>query len=245
MENLVNSKAHEEIVEKAGTSEFDIYRNTYGEVVNRALAFSGLKVDFFTRVKVDYFVELIEALRPPASSAEVLDVGCGVANAHPLLTGKVGRLAGVDVSDACIAKAIEQNPTNEYKPFDGMSLPYADASFDVASAVCVFHHVPVVDRVRLAQDINRVLRPGGIFAIFEHNPLNPLTMRVVNTCEFDKDAVLLRKKESEELLAAAGFGNIESRFILTIPAAGRALRGIDRLFGQLPLGAQYFTVGRR
>jgi SAM-dependent methyltransferase len=203
-----------------------------------------MKVDFFARVKVDYFVELIDSLRPPAARAEVIDVGCGVANSHPLLAGRIRRLAGVDVSQACIAEAAAQNPQNEYRPYDGHNLPFPDASFDAASAVCVFHHIPVAQRVGLARDVRRVLRAGGMFVIFEHNPLNPLTMHVVNNCEFDKDAVLLRRRETETLLNEAGFRDVYTRFILTLPAKGRMLRAVDQLFARIPLGAQYFTVGR-
>jgi SAM-dependent methyltransferase len=225
-------------------AEFDAYDRTYTETVNRALAFSGMGVDFFTRVKVDYFVEIIESSRSPAAHAEVIDVGCGIANSHRLLAGRVGRIAGVDVSQACIAEAARQNPRNEYKLYDGLNLPYLDANFDVASAVCVFHHVPIERREALARDVWRVLRPGGLFAIFEHNPFNPLTTHVVKNCEFDKDAVLLRSKETESILRAANFRDVYSRFILTLPAAGRMLRAMDKLFCWAPIGAQYFTIGQ-
>ncbi len=225
-------------------AEFDAYDERYNETVDRALAFSGLKVDFFTRVKVDYFVELLGSLPLPVARAEVIDIGCGVANSHPLLAGRIGRLAGVDVSKACIDRAAGQNPQNEYRVYDGMSLPYPDASFDAASAVCVFHHVPVANRLRLAKEVRRVLRPGGLFAIFEHNPGNPLTMHVVNNCEFDKEAILLRRSETEMLLKDAGFDQVDTRFILTVPVKGRILRKIDAFFAKMPLGAQYFSVGR-
>jgi SAM-dependent methyltransferase len=224
--------------------EFDLYERNYAETVNRAVAFSGLRVDFFTRVKVDYFGELLDSLAPSVARAAVVDVGCGVANSHPLLADRVGRLVGVDVSKACIAKAAADNPKNEYKLYDGHNLPYPDAAFDAASAVCVFHHVPFTERLRLASDIRRVLRPGGLFAVFEHNSLNPLTRRVVNNCEFDKGAILLRRQETEILLKDAGFQRIYSRFILTVPAKGSLLRKIDKLFAHLPIGAQYYTVGR-
>lgn len=246
LEALVNipERSQDHPMHEGTPAEFDIYDQSYNKTVNRALAFSGMKIDFFARVKIDYFVELIGSLRPPAARAEVIDVGCGVANSHPLLAGRIGRLAGVDVSQACIAKAAAQNPQNEYRPYDGLNLPFPDASFDAASAVCVFHHIPVAQRVGLARDVRRVLRAGGLFAIFEHNPLNPMTMHVVNNCEFDKDAILLRRLETETLLDEAGFRDIDTRFILTLPAKGRMLRAVDQLFARIPLGAQYFTVGR-
>ena len=62
-----------------------------------------------------------------------------------------------------------------------------------------------------------MLRPGGLVAIYEHNPLNPVTMRVVNTCPFDEHAVLLRKRETRDLVAAEGFTAIEARTMMTVP----------------------------
>jgi SAM-dependent methyltransferase len=225
-------------------AEFDAYDRNYNEVVDKALSFSGLTVDFFTRVKADYFLELLTACTSPGRRPDVIDIGCGIANSHPLFAGHVDRLVGVDVSSACIAAAAASNPQNEYGTFDGVDLPYPAESFDAASAICVFHHVPIADRVCLARDVRRILRPGGVFAILEHNPLNPLTLHVVGNCEFDKDAVLLRRQETEELLAEAGFRQISTRFILSVPAKGRLLRAIDRLFARMPLGAQYFSAAR-
>jgi len=238
------SRLQDHPMQEGTPAEFDSYDRSYSEKVNRALAFTGMQVDFFARVKVDYLVELIGSLRPPAARAEVIDVGCGVANSHPLLASRIGRLTGVDVSQACIAKAAALNPQNEYRPYDGINLPFPDASFDAASAVCVFHHIPKAERVSLARDVRRVLRPSGLFAIFEHNPINPLTMHAVNKCEFDKDAILLRSHDAETLLDEAGFRDVDTRFILAVPARGRMLRAVDQLFSRLPIGAQYFTVGR-
>jgi SAM-dependent methyltransferase len=225
-------------------AQFDAYDRNYNEHVNNALSFSGLKVDFFTRVKVDALLELLTTSASSTSTLSLIDIGCGIANSHPLLAGRISRLVGVDVSSTCVAAAAAANPQNEYATFNGLELPYRAATFDAASAVCVFHHVPLAERLPLARDVRRVLRPGGLFAIFEHNPLNPLTRHVVSNCEFDKDAVLLRSRETERLLAEAGFGQISSRFILTVPVKGRILRKFDRLFGRWPLGAQYHSTGR-
>jgi SAM-dependent methyltransferase len=224
-------------------AEFDAYSDSYDDTVNSALAFSGLKVDFFTRVKADYISQLISGHFTNAAQVSVLDVGCGVGNTISLLIGKVSRLAGVDVSEACIAAAKKRPPGVEYATYDGIHLPYPDANFDVAFAICVFHHVPLADRAALARDIRRVLRPGGLFVIFEHNPYNPLTMRIVNACEFDKDAILLRRSETETLMRGAGLQDVSSRYILTVPAAGPFLHRVDRLFSRLPMGAQYYTAG--
>lgn len=225
------------------TPEFDAYTANYNEEINKALNFSGLDIDFFARVKNDYLVDILDARLGGAAKAKLLDVGCGIANAHPQLIGRVGSLAGVDVSAASIAVARQRNPSLHYEVFDGTHLPFADRSIDAAFAINVFHHVPVAQRQALVDDILRVLRPDGLFAIFEHNPLNPVTSHIVNTCEFDKDAILLKRRDSEALLQASGFHDIKTRYIFSVPAAGALLRKVDRLFSLLPFGAQYYTLG--
>jgi hypothetical protein len=96
------------------------------------------------------------------------------------------------------------------------------------------YNIALADRLALALEIRRILRPAGVFAIFEHNPRNPLTMRVVNNCEFDRDVTLLDRRDSEALMASAGFRDIATRFILTVPPVGAALRALDRMCAALP-----------
>jgi SAM-dependent methyltransferase len=229
--------------DRSETPEFDAYTANYNEEINKALSFSGMDIDFFARVKNEYLVDILDARLGSASKVELLDVGCGIANAHKQLVGRVGKLSGIDVSAESIDVARQTNPGIRYGVFDGIHLPFADRSLDAAFAVNVFHHVPVAQRPELVDDIRRALRPGGLFAIFEHNPLNPVTRHVVNTCAFDKDAILLRRHDAETLLRNAGFGDISTRYIFSIPPAVTLLRKIDRLFSLLPFGAQYYTIG--
>ncbi len=226
-----------------GSAEFDAYTANYNQEINKALSFSGMDIDFFARVKNDYLIDILDARLGDARKVGLLDVGCGIANAHKQLEGRVGKLSGVDVSSESIAVARQNNPAIGYEVFDGTNLPFAEGSFDAAFAVNVFHHVPIAQRPALVDNIRRVLRPGGLFAIFEHNGLNPVTSRIVSTCAFDKDAILLKRQDSETLLRDAGFGDISTRYIFSIPPAGRLLRKIDRLFSRLPFGAQYYTLG--
>lgn len=225
--------------------EFDDYSRSYDAAVNDAIGFSGLKVDFFTKVKADYLIDLVAREVGPPSNLNILDVGCGVGNYHARLTREFSKVYGVDVSAESLKIAAERHPSAEYRHYGGSELPFEDASLDIAFAICVYHHIPLPVRAPLTREIQRVVKPGGIFIIFEHNPANPLTMRVVNNCPFDADAILLRPKETVSLMREARFASVEARHILTIPAAGKALRGIDQWFGGLPLGAQYYVLGHR
>jgi len=228
--------------EQAQTAKtFDSYSDSYSDTVDAAIAFTGLKVDFFTRVKADYIRDLVDARFGQQKALSALDVGCGVGNYHPLLRSRFASLSGVDVSPACVETARQCNAGLEYKVYDGGVLPYDDASFDLAFTICVLHHVPPSQWPNFVSETRRVLKPGGLALVFEHNPQNPLTMRAVNTCSFDEDAVLLRNEQTEALYREAGFAAVRSRFILSVPAANGFLRGVDRVFSRLPLGAQYYV----
>jgi len=88
-----------------GSAEFDAYTANYNAEINKALSFSGMDIDFFARVKNDYLIDILDSRLGTAGKVELLDVGCGIANAHKQLVGRVGKLAGVDVSSESIAVA--------------------------------------------------------------------------------------------------------------------------------------------
>jgi ubiquinone/menaquinone biosynthesis C-methylase UbiE len=224
-------------------AQFDSYNQTYDEILNSAIAFSGLKVDFFMRAKAQYLTRILTDRFGDPSRLDLLDVGCGIGNLHPLLAKSVRTITGVDVSSECIARARERNPWVDYRLYKGDRLPFADASFDAVFTICVMHHVPPSDWPLFAQELRRVVKPGGIALVFEHNPYNLLTRYVVSSCEFDDDAVLLTGGTAKRVLTEAGFTDVAIHHILTIPAANRVLQQVDRLFSRLPFGVQYYALG--
>jgi SAM-dependent methyltransferase len=226
------------------STRFDEYRDTYRDEVERSISFIGQGLDFFTTVKAEALLELARRRLGDPRTLRALDVGCGPGEIHGLL-GELGDLHGVDVSEKLVAQARERNPSVTYAGYDGSTLPYEDGSFDLVFAICVIHHVPR-DRWRaFAGQLARVLRPGGVAAVIEHNPLNPLTRLAVSRCEFDDDATLLGRRSARALLAGAGLEPAESRYIVFLPWRGGTLRRVERRLGRLPLGAQYLAAGRR
>jgi SAM-dependent methyltransferase len=226
-----------------GLAQFDGYAGSYDAAVNDSLAFLGVQVDYFTRVKAAYLLDILTDHFGASGDLSLLDIGCGIGNFHPLIGGKLKALSGADISAACLAQAAERNPHVAYSHYDGIRLPYDDGQFDAAMTVCVMHHVPPEAWPGFAAEMKRVVKPGGLAVVFEHNPLNPLTRRVVSNCEFDEDAVLLSQRQTRGLLAGAGFTDLRSRSILSVPSAGRLSRRIDLALGRLSLGAQYFVRG--
>jgi SAM-dependent methyltransferase len=227
-------------------SLFDEYRDSYGQAVEGSIRFSGLGHDFFLKAKVDLLRRLVieRGLAQDGAGVRALDVGCGIGSLHRHREGVFASLNGCDVSEESIRCARRGNPGVAYSVCTSAALPYGEDIFDLAFASCVLHHVAPDAWHDFFREMRRVLRPGGIACIIEHNPWNPLTRLAVLRCPFDKDAVLLRAAMTETLFRANGFGEIQSEHFLLLPRAGGLARKLERSLAALPLGAQYACSAR-
>ncbi|HXH44708.1 MAG TPA: methyltransferase domain-containing protein [Bradyrhizobium sp.] len=221
---------------------FDGYHDNYRDVVQSSIDFSGLPHDFFMRAKADLLRELI-ARRLGTDRPDMLDVGCGVGSLHPLLHGVVGGLSGIDVSSASLVQARARNHGVDYREFDGRKFPFADASFDLVTTICVMHHVAPAEWARFIAEMRRVTRPGGLVCVIEHNPYNPLTRLAVARCEFDRDAVLLGAGTTRKLMAASGLREIGARHFLLLPWEAKPARRLEKALAGVWLGGQYAAFG--
>ena len=109
----------------------------------------------------------------------------------------------------------------------------------------VLHHVPPAEWERFVREVGRVMRSGGVLLVFEHNPFNPLTRRAVKLCEFDEDAVLLRRAKVQRLCETAGLKTVESSYILFFPFSTVLTRKIESGMSWCPLGAQYYVAAKK
>lgn len=229
--------------------EFDAFRDTYADDINKTIAFSGKTQDFFTKIKADHILDLLKCNLPKIDSKiKILDVGCGHGLIHPYLLNGFGStsatLTGIDVAATVVDVAREENPKVTYDVYDGLRLPYDDGSFSFAYTICVMHHVPPAQWAAFLKEMRRVVKPGGIVAVFEHNPINPLTRHIVRTCPLDENAVLLKSGKLASLFKDQGLMDIQKRFILFTPFEHKFFRSFDHSIGWLPLGAQYYVRGR-
>jgi SAM-dependent methyltransferase len=225
--------------EYEGRADFDEFAKQYEDSVDQSVSFTGRDSAFFARRKVEILEDIVRPDLGSLQGLNLLDVGCGTGTTDRYLVPRVRNLHGVDISEEMLAKAEHNVPKGNFSHYDGTNLPFEDGTFDVAVAICVLHHVPVSMRRDLVKDMVRIVRPGGVVAIFEHNPLNPLTRHAVNTCELDEDAVLLPTRESAHLLQTAADGDPECRYYLFSPLGGAVGCSVDRHFRNIPLGGQY------
>ncbi len=107
------------------------------------------------------------------------------------------------------------------------------------------HHVPPPLWNTFIGEMYRVIKPGGLALVFEHNPYNPATQYIVKTCDIDKDAVLLRPGKLRRLFSGSGFNEVQTRTIISVLPVGQFLTSLDSLLGHLPFGAQYYLSGTK
>jgi SAM-dependent methyltransferase len=125
-------------------------------------------------------------------------------------------------------------------------LPFDDQSFDFITAVCVYHHLDPAERPALTKEVRRVLRPGGLFSIFEHNPANPATRLIVSRTPVDSNAILLRARECRGLMRDAGLLPLDTLYYLYLPERLFEFAGkLERLLTGIPLGGQYAVFGEK
>lgn len=236
-----------EKTEKSKVSDvsFDDYVESYKNEVDDSIGFIGQDVDFFIEIKAELLLKLADKNFRDLSAIKVLDIGSGVGLVDSFLKGKIKNLYGVDVEEGVVEKAKYNNPEVNYSIYNGSKLPFEDNTFDLCFAINVMHHVPPSLWENFLQEMRRVLKPGGLAAVFEHNPLNPLTRLAVARCEFDRDAVLLHHGKIKSLFKTAGLKLFEDKFIVFFPFKAKLFRGIESALGWLPLGAQHYVTGKK
>jgi SAM-dependent methyltransferase len=130
----------------------------------------------------------------------------------------------------------------EYLQIRGKHLPFADACFDLVFSACVFHHIPRREHGGWLGELQRVSRQSGLLTVFEHNPWNPLTLKVVRDCPFDGDVNLISAHEFRRSLVDSGWHAAKTMYTLFFPRQLGFLRGTETFLRCVPLGAQYVAM---
>lgn len=224
--------------------EFDQYAQDYEAMqkdpIRRSFSSDGA---FFYERKWELIRAFFKSLERDPRNLSWLDVGCGRGDLLRLGQSTFASVSGCDVSEGML-KLCPDIATRTMP--DAVNLPFADESFDFLTAVCVYHHVEPEQRAALTREAARVLRRDGIFAVIEHNPVNPATQLIVRRLPMDRNAILLGAGETRHLQEAAGLTIMDTQYFLYFPErAYRNLSGLETALKGIPLGGQYAVFGQK
>ncbi len=233
-------------------SEFDRFAEAYHAQHAANIAVSGEAPDFFAEYKIIDIAQMVAASHPDAGRSgtglNVLDFGAGIGNSVPFFHKHLpdARLTCLDVS----RKSLELGQARfgelaRFVHFDGGALPFPDQSFDIVLCACVLHHIDPAQHAALLTRLRKLLTKRGLLFIFEHNPMNPLTVRAVNTCPFDANARLITAWSLAATLAGAGYSKVITRYRIFFPGPLRKLRWLEKYLRWCPVGAQYTLIAGR
>ncbi len=219
---------------------FDAFSGDYKDVLDKAVSGSGEDSRYFSGYKARYLARLLGE----SFSGKILDFGCGVG----LLSMSIkenflaAELHGYDLSSDSIGMVDE---TLAKSAVFTSNISQICEDYDLIVIANVLHHIAPSERLEAVLNLKARLAKGGRLAVFEHNPSNPLTRRLVDDCPFDEDAVLVPLKETSGYMAAVGLQLQRQDYIVFFPKPLAWFRQIEPSISWLPLGAQYVCVGEK
>ena len=219
---------------------FDNYVNEYNELLRKDTNFFSNDEKYFAEYKINILKN--QSYKNPK---KILEFGCGIGRNIKYLSDAFpnSKIFGSDVSSASLDMAQMENPSTYFFLEEGIQSQVG--SYDLIFVAGVFHHIPVLERPMAMKSIFDRLENNGEIFIFEHNPYNPITRRIVNNCPFDVDAILIKKLELIDLLVDAGFIVQNQAYCLFIPPILKRISLVERFISWLPLGGQYWVKAKK
>ena len=213
-------------------------------MVNDAIRQTGYDAESLVSAKLQKIANLYPDLTD--NKFHLLDFGCGVGN----LYGSVAQFfpkavyTGVDTSKDSIKKACSRFQDKvAFQEYDFQE--WKSCKYDLIFSAGVFHHIPHTDHTKIINKLYSLLNPGGKLVIWEHNPINPVTLKIVKDCPFDRDAVLIPSKTLKEHFNGAALSNVQIIYTTFFPKFLSFLNFLDPYLGWLPLGCPVVQGGLR
>lgn len=219
---------------------FNEVADSYNELLEENLGALSGDLKYYAEYKI-HFIKKHLQIKP----IKILEFGCGAGRGLPFLREAYpeAEIWGCDISEKSLELAKKSNPNVTF--FNSATCDIEDLFFDFIYIANVFHHIPPNERFNVMHTIDQLLSQNGTLIMFEHNPYNPVTRHMVNTCPFDEDAVLLTLSESKKLFKQIPFKLTESKYTLFIPSPLKKFAFIEPYLSFLPLGGQYAIWGQK
>ena len=127
----------------------------------------------FRKAKIQFVHELVKwsGLDKLPKGSRILDVGCGIGGSSRILAKFYGfNVTGITISPAQVKRARELTPIGlncDFQVMDALDLKFEHGSFDGIWSVEAGAHMN--DKAKFADEMLRVLRPGGFLALADWN----------------------------------------------------------------------------
>ncbi len=105
---------------------------------------------------------LLAPALPGSGRGRLLDAGCG-SGANVVWLARLGGAVGIDLSPEALAFS-RRRGVNVARA-SVLALPFPDASFDLVTSFDVLYHRWVADDRVAVQELQRVLKPGGLLLV--------------------------------------------------------------------------------
>ena len=187
-----------------------LLENLWGEHIHLGFYKNRRLKDNFQEAKIEFVHQLVRwsGLDLLPRGSKILDVGCGIGGSARILAKDYGfNVLGVTISPAQVARAKELTPdgmTCSFEIMDALNLELDKASFDGVWSVEAGPHMP--DKQLYADELLRVLKPGGVLAVADWNRRDSLDGQM-NIFERLVMTQLLNQWTHPEFSSIAGFRN--------------------------------------
>jgi SAM-dependent methyltransferase len=170
------------------------------------------------------FGALVGSVTPNLAGWRILDVGCGSGfwlRAFVEWDARPQDLVGIDVNDVRFGLAQAKNPLITLLQTDGLTLPLKDACFDLVTQFVVFCVMSAALREHVAEEICRVLKPGGFVFWWDFYTMNSI----------NRDASLRPSDYFDWPVREMAVGELPrpSECVRSVEGLGHFLVGLDRL----------------
>jgi trans-aconitate methyltransferase len=221
---------------------FDSYAENYQKTIGQCLKITGYDASYFSITKIRKLRAL--NLESSLDPIRILDFGCGIGNFSvgfkKYFSNSV--YVGVDSSSGMIKEAL--NKYSDYGEFyEAHSSEWKKQPYDIIFSSGTFHHISHDKHEGILKELSSMLTSPGKIFIWEHNPINPMTRKLVNDCALDQDAILVNPKKMKDMLCRVQLSSVKIIYTTFFPKFLSFLKPFESRLEWFPMGAQYIATG--
>lgn len=224
---------------------FDAYSENYKKILAQSTGEDVESASYFASQKISHLARCYPSNH---TLQTILDYGCGVGMTLRPLRQKFPEteIAGADPSQSSLDVAAREHADCHIimLPLGELNQSCYARHFDLIFVSCVFHHIDSEQHIATLNSLRNLCSPTGQVAIFEHNPANPITRRIVRNCPFDEGVTLISPRTLRDRMIAAGWKSIRKSYISFVPPKLKRYKSLESFLGWCPLGAQYMITAK-